>query len=346
MHKSTLLKQIANAFRLSFFVASVAVPDLIEFYSMAIANLFDRNFPGSADDGNDISWLHLSLVYIALNASFSLHKSERAIPSQFLNGLTRNTVSFDPREREISTRTLLKLHETYRSFHAGIMQCVYCLLLQGLCSNELLEFLAVIIPALALPLDPLDMAVCENAALHVFSLPRIYPRLLSVVLRFLNKSSERFPEVMSYLLYHWPRTAPAKQVFFLEVFKKLLSVFSGLVTQRISRAVFHLTAQALPSIHVDTVFAAMGLVKDETVKQLLLVYPETLGEMLHALETVISGHWDEEARSEAEFLFATLSRYRKEPSRPVMEERESPEKTWKLILTVAQRRDRSICLVV
>jgi hypothetical protein len=124
-------------------------------------------------------------------------------------------------------------------------------------------------------------------------------------------------------LYHWPRTAPAKQVFFLDVFKKLLSVFSGLVTQRISRAVFHLTAQAFPSIHVDTVFAAMGLVKDETVKQLLLVYPETLVETLHASKQSFRG-------TGMSLLFATLSRYRRELSRPVMEEPESPEKTWKL----------------
>jgi hypothetical protein len=343
--KSTLLKQIASAFRLPFFVACVAVQDLTEFYSMAFVNLFDRTFPDGAEDGVDIAWTHLQLVYAALNASFSLHKSEQAISSQFVNGLIRNTVSFDTRERDISARTLLKLHETYPTFHLGIMKGVYCLLSQGLCSNELLDFLTVVISTLSLPLNPFDVGVCEHAVLHVFSFPRIYPKLLSVVMRFLNKSSQHFPEVVSYLLYHWPRTAPAKQVFFLDAFKKLLSVFSGLVTQRMACAVFHLTAQALPSIHVDTLFAAIALVKDETVRQLLLVYPESLGEVLHALEAVIAGHWDEEARSEAGFLFATLSRYRSVPSRSAVERRESPEQTWKSILTIAQRRDRSIRVI-
>jgi hypothetical protein len=346
--KSRLLAQITGAFRLPYFVASVTLDDLVEFYSMVACNLFDRTFPETAIEGIEAGWGHLSLVYVALNASFALVKSERAITEKFIIFLTRNTVSFDGRERETAARSLLRMHETYPRLHDVIIRAIYNLLFQGLCSNELLDFVAVITRGLPLPVPSTDLTFYTEAVLHIFSFTRVYPRLLTLVLRFLNKSAELFPDTVSYLLYHWPLTSPTKQVFFLNCFKRLFAMFSGLVTQEMSRAVFHLTAQALPSIHVETVFAARGLLKDESVRQLLQVFPEGLTQVLDMLTKVTGEHWDEETRSEAGFLFATLSQYGSRlKSRTVAGQTGQTGhsgNTWKLILAVAQRRDRTLHL--
>jgi hypothetical protein len=180
-----------------------------------------------------------------------------------------------------------------------------------------------------------------DAILQVFALPRIFPRLMPAVLRFLNKSPDLFPDTVSYLLYHWPLTAPAKQVFYLNALAKLLAVFPGYGTQEIARAVFRAVAQAIRSVHADTVFAAVALLKDEGVRQLLQVHPESVAEVLDALESVKDSHWDEDARGDAEFVFATLSRYRRAPP-PAGAPPAHAEKNWKLVIAMAQRRDRSI----
>jgi hypothetical protein len=336
--KSRVLKQLAAAFGLPYLVTSLTADDLTEFFSMVAVNLFERTFPEGVIDAIEVAWPHLSLVYTALNASFSLHKTQEAIGPCFIDRLVKNTVSFDGREREASARSLLKLHETYARFHDTILKSVYWLIMQSLCSDELLDFLMAIIPGFAVPLRPPELAVCLDAILHVFMLPRIFPRLVPTVLRVLNKSPDLFPDTVSCLLYHWPLTAPAKQIFYLNALAKLFAVFPGYGTHEIARAVFRAVAQAIPSVHVDTAFAAIGFLKDESLRQLLQVYPESVGEVLDALDAVKS-HWDEDARGEAGFVFATLSRYRRTPlpTYPVQS-----EKNWQLILAMAQRRDRSI----
>jgi hypothetical protein len=310
--KSVLLAQLAAAFGLPYLAMSLSPSDLAQFYETIALNLFGRS-PPDVTDGLDAAWPHLSLCYSALAASFCVPNAATVIGRRVVASLVRATTSFDRREREIASKTLFKLHQTFSAMRGWLTASIYSTVLQDLCSNELLDFVAAIAGTLTAPITRDDAVLYCDAILHIFSLPRVYPKLILVVVKFVGKSGELFPDTVSYLLYHWPLTTPGKEIFFIETLRRLIGVFPGYFTPRMIQAVLRAVAGALRSEHSDTTFAALEFVKDDNVGATLQVFGEGVPGILDALRAVSIGHWDADARAEAGSEYATIARIAESP---------------------------------
>jgi hypothetical protein len=330
--KSDLLRHLTKAFSLPFLSASLNADALTAFHSMVAVNLFDRNFP--YDDAVDLSWPHLSLVYAALQASLVIPRTAQVVNSTYLKALARNLTASDRRERNASAEVLQSFYRCFSVFHDHIHGAVYLLLIDKVCSNELLEFTASILKSIC---PEFAAQLFYEGVLRLLSSNRIYGKLTETIVKFINKDEMLLPGTLSYLLYHWPLTSSRKEVYFIGVCRDLMEVFMPGFTQEMAVAVFQAVGRCIPCPHAETAMAALEFVRAESAK-VTRSFPNALHDVLAAMGEARRSHWDAEVREDAEYQMARLGRFaRPEAAAP----RDESEAAWREIAAIARSMDHS-----
>jgi hypothetical protein len=141
---------------------------------------------------------------------------------------------------------------------------------------------------------------------------------------------------LSYILYHWPFTAPRKELYFIAVCRDLLSIFISSFTQEMATCLLQTVSKSILSLHSDTALAAIDFIRSES-SDIIRAFPSSLPPVLTALKQAGRCHWDEAVRADADYQLARLARFSL-PAQPAAPDDSNAK--WRALVALAQSRGR------
>jgi hypothetical protein len=285
---------------------------------MLAANLF-RPIPRppsvtaieTPDSVSDTAWPHLSLVYDAFQASFSLQQQPVALTGTFIYQLIGNGASPDDRERLVVRDILHAMYAKFMSLRTVIREKVACQFTTGVCSSEIIEFLVSVVSGFNSPLNPEHVTYFHRYVkplhgfynYHQFSKP-----LTQLIVRYISKSGFLLAPAIQCLLKHWPRAHRQKQALFLAELESFFCNFEIHVTSQMAVSAFRLIGEVTINDSTEVAYAAIGILMNPALGFLLKAhaarcYPVIVGPTYRAARK----HWDDCIRSNAFVALQNLS---------------------------------------
>ena len=315
--KTRLLKHLAFGFTIPHLVRTITAKSIQLFYSMLSVNLF-RAAPTIPkkfliDDHisfSDESWVHVSLVYDALLASFNCPITTSLTP-EFLYQLIGNAFSLDERER-IAVRDILhSLYTKFMNHRTIVREKIAAHFANGSCSAELLQFFLSVVSGFNSPLNPEHVTFFHRSILPLYELPnmpRFAAALLDLVVKYVTKSAYLLEPTVSFLLKHWPKAHRAKQGLFLKALETLLVTFEINVTSQMAVNVFRMIGVSIGNENSDVADIAIDIVMNPRLGFMLKanasqVFPLLMGPAYQTSQK----HWDECIRANAFVSLQALS---------------------------------------
>lgn len=314
------------------------------FFDMVKANLGYRRMLGEKfQEGIDMSWPHIKLVYDLLATSVGVISVNEKMIWGLLHILVLNSTSFDERERQTAVQVLHAIYQSRVSLRYHVRCEMYSLMIEGQCSDELLELLGALVPGFSAPLKEEHMRFFYDAVLHLLSCEQILEELPSVLVKYIEKNNILYADVLSYMLIHFPITWPKKQVFFINVIRYLFLTFSSITGPDMIQSVLQVLGTVIKGDHSDSVLAATAFIQDATIMQMLQIYPECVQVLLAPVETATRNHWAGSIRKTCSSLLKLLHEITTEiPLSAHTSTTKTAESNWKKVLVMARKRDRKI----
>jgi len=314
--KTTLLKHIISAFTIPHVSRSLSNEMFSIFYQMVSSNLF-REFPylvqaGTSDfrsNHQDSAWIHISLVYEALVASFSLAPSAE-LPQDFVSKLLMNVLSPDDRERTIVSGLLSSIYTKHINQRSVIRQKVFSIFISRYCSSELLEIAISIISSYPAPLKPdaINVYATVILPLHTFTeFPNYSRNLFQCISRMIAKSDQMFNVTINYLITHWPLSDRSKQLIYLHELSELIIAYNSLVKPVHLNRFFTLVSECFNDLCSSIADAAIDLFQNNLFFDYLRgtsnIY---FFQIVTSAYNCSKSHWDDEIRDSATSLLENL----------------------------------------
>ena len=310
------------------------------------SNLENRRLLGEKfQEGADLSWPHVGLVYELLRAIVSVvGEDEEEMLWSMLYVLILNSTSFDARERKAVVQILHLIYQRYVSMRYTIRVEMYSVMIEGQCSNELLEFLGALVPGFAEPLKEEHVKFFYDAVLHLLSCETILESLPGVIVKYVNKDQTLYPAVISYTLTHFPVTNPKKQVFIISVLRYFFSKFPDMTGSDMIESVLQVLGDVIVADHSDASLTAIDFIQDDVILDLISASPTCVTGVLSAVETASVKHWCSGVRKNCSSLLRILHQMTEGLPKihKAMNTKTTSETKWKKVLAMARKRDRHL----
>ena len=314
------------------------------FFDMVKANLGYRRMLGEKfQEGIDMSWPHIKLVYEILATSVGMISVNEEMIWGLLHILVLNSTSFDERERQTAVQVLHSIYQSRVSLRYHVRCEMYSLMIEGQCSDELLELLGALVPGFSEPLKEEHMRFFYDAVLHLLNCEQILEALPSVIVKYIEKNNILYADVLSYMLMHFPITWPKKQVFFINVLRYLFLTFSSITGPDMLQSVLQVLGTVIQGDHSEAALVATAFIQDATIMQILQIYPECAQVLLAPVETAARNHWAGSIRKTCGSLLKVLHEITADlPLSAHTSTKKTAESNWKRVLVMARKRDRKI----
>jgi hypothetical protein len=338
--KSTLLMELAQAFTLPFVTEALTAEAMSNFRSMILSNMSDCTISESGN-GIDASWLHLSLVYDALIASF---KSTNIITSilerTFIHRIAKNLLSPDPRERCKVRDAISSLYQNTVNVRKTLIDVLFQILTDRLASVEMLQFIGSIANSFYARNQQDAITFFRSAIIPLFGSPAMPQNIASITILYADKDPVIFAESLKYILTHWPVANPKKQIQLTEICQEFLARYWVDATAELAQFAFQKVGQGICSVHVDTSLTSLRFFRDQNVVLLLQQFPKTLSMVISAMRDCESSHWEEFVRGEASFSLFNLPSVSSQRHGSSVK---TSQKTWDLIASQNSGKTKPCC---